>query len=263
MQTEKEEDDDDELDGESFDSIFESQSEYWKIPSEKELNSSRYAERSVCSMANLKELIKDVQVILNRVADKRERLIGNFTTKLAESWMAIRCEFDGGKVMNRCGKGSWNTRCYGGALRKNLGVAWSPLTFQTTTKTQAGVFFHQAAKRQTQLLNVRLAGEHLFGELLFTWLSLVVSMVMSFVLSFFPRGVLDEILNLIESVSEDFPTYSQKLIASQKYKAKPENKRNLQTRKLENLKQSTSKKARYHYGSNLDDSPDVSAERAV
>ena len=29
-------------------------------------------------------------------------------------------------------------------------------------------------------------------------------------LSFFPRGVLDEILNLIESVSEDFPSYSFK-----------------------------------------------------
>ena len=27
-------------------------------------------------------------------------------------------------------------------------------------------------------------------------------------LSFFPRDVLDEILNLIESVSEGFPTYS-------------------------------------------------------
>ena len=27
-------------------------------------------------------------------------------------------------------------------------------------------------------------------------------------LSFFPPGVLDEILNLIESVSEDFPSYS-------------------------------------------------------
>ena len=27
-------------------------------------------------------------------------------------------------------------------------------------------------------------------------------------LSFFQRGVLDEILNLIESVSEDFPSYS-------------------------------------------------------
>ena len=27
-------------------------------------------------------------------------------------------------------------------------------------------------------------------------------------LSFFPGGVLDEILNLIESISEDFPSYS-------------------------------------------------------
>ena len=32
-------------------------------------------------------------------------------------------------------------------------------------------------------------------------------MMVSFVLSFFPRDVLDEILNLIESVSEGFPTY--------------------------------------------------------
>ena len=33
-------------------------------------------------------------------------------------------------------------------------------------------------------------------------------MVMSFCSALFPRGVLDEILNLIESVSEDFPSYS-------------------------------------------------------
>ena len=31
-------------------------------------------------------------------------------------------------------------------------------------------------------------------------------------LSFFPRGVLDEILNLIESVSEEFPSYSFKRV---------------------------------------------------
>ena len=33
-------------------------------------------------------------------------------------------------------------------------------------------------------------------------------MMVSFMLSFFPRDVLDEILNLIESVSEGFPSYS-------------------------------------------------------
>ena len=43
---------------------------------------------------------------------------------------------------------------------------------------------------------------------LFTWLSLVVSLMASFVLSFFPLDVLDEIWDLIESVSGGFLTYS-------------------------------------------------------
>ena len=36
----------------------------------------------------------------------------------------------------------------------------------------------------------RLAGDHLFGKLLFTWLSLVVSMVMSFCAVLFPTRCL-------------------------------------------------------------------------
>ena len=58
------------------------------------------------------------------------------------------------------------------------------------------------------MLNVRLAGGHLYGKQLFTWLSLVVSFMASFVLSFFPLDVLDGIWDLIESVSEGFLTYS-------------------------------------------------------
>ena len=57
--------------------------------------------------------------------------------------------------------------------------------------------------------NVRLAGDHLCRKLLFTWLSLVMSMMVSFELSFFPRDYLDEIWDLIESVSEGFPTFSE------------------------------------------------------
>ena len=50
-------------------------------------------------------------------------------------------------------------------------------------------------------LNARLAGDHLDGKWLFTWLSLVMSMMVSyFVLSFFPRDVLHEICDRIESV---------------------------------------------------------------
>ena len=186
----------------SFDFIFEQQSEFWKIPSENEMNQSRYAGKNCCSMSDLKELIQDVQIILNRIADKSERLIGNFTTNLAESWMAIRSKFDGGKVINRCGRGSWHTRCFGGALRKNLGVIWSPVTFQTVTGTKAGTHFIHSAKRQ-----------------------------------------------------------SQKLLASKKYQSKPESKIIRRKRKLNDLKQNTSKKAKLSYGSNLDDSTDVSEQK--
>ena len=56
------------------------------------------------------------------------------------------------------------------------------------------------------MFNVRLAGGHLYGKQLFTWLSLVVSFMASFVLSSFPLDVLDEIWDLIESVSEGFLT---------------------------------------------------------
>ena len=58
------------------------------------------------------------------------------------------------------------------------------------------------------MFNVRLAGGHLFGKQLFTWLSLVLSFMVFFVLSFYPLDVLDGICDLIESVSEGFLTYS-------------------------------------------------------
>ena len=51
------------------------------------------------------------------------------------------------------------------------------------------------------MFNVRLAGGHLYRKQLFTWLSLVVSFMASFVLSFFTlRDVLVGIWDLIESV---------------------------------------------------------------
>ena len=58
------------------------------------------------------------------------------------------------------------------------------------------------------MFNVRLVGGHLYGKQLFTWLSPVVSLMASFVLSFFPLDALDEIMDLIESVSEGLLTYS-------------------------------------------------------
>ena len=52
------------------------------------------------------------------------------------------------------------------------------------------------------MFNIRLAGDNLFGKSLFTWMSLVISLMVSyFMLSFFPRDVLDDIWDGIESVS--------------------------------------------------------------
>ena len=56
------------------------------------------------------------------------------------------------------------------------------------------------------MLNVRLAGGHLYGKQLLIWLSLVVSLMVTFVLSFFPLDVLDRNWDLTESVSEGFLT---------------------------------------------------------
>ena len=58
------------------------------------------------------------------------------------------------------------------------------------------------------MLIVRLAGEHLYGKELFTWLSLVMSLMASFCAFLFPRDVLDEICDSIESISEGYPSYS-------------------------------------------------------
>ena len=57
------------------------------------------------------------------------------------------------------------------------------------------------------MLNVRLAGGHLYRKQLFTRLSLVVSLMASFCAAFFPLDVLDEIWDVMESVSEGFLTY--------------------------------------------------------
>ena len=54
------------------------------------------------------------------------------------------------------------------------------------------------------MLSVRLAGDHLYGKQLFTWLSQVMSLMASFCAVLFPTRCRD----LIESASEGFPTDS-------------------------------------------------------
>ena len=60
-----------------------------------------------------------------------------------------------------------------------------------------------------------MTGDHMYGKWLFTWLSLVMPLMVSyFVLSFFRRDILDEIWDGIESVPENFPTYSLESIVA-------------------------------------------------
>ena len=68
-----------------------------------------------------------------------------------------------------------------------------------------GVFLASRVSNYSELIRV---DRKLYGKQLFTWLSLVVSLMASYVLSFFPLDVLDEIWDLIESVSGGFLTYS-------------------------------------------------------
>ena len=97
--------------------------------------------------------------------------LGNFTTNLAETWMHIRCKFDGGKQINRSQSGSWQACCAGAGLRYNEGAAWGPRTWEHLLSTppsdiflntsMAAVKKLQTIGKEKQLLKPRLAGRKL------------------------------------------------------------------------------------------------------
>ena len=68
--------------------IFEDQVKFWNEgASIKEQEDSRKASIFICSNPNI---IKIVDTILNRVAEKSDRFLGNYATNLEESWMHMR-----------------------------------------------------------------------------------------------------------------------------------------------------------------------------
>ena len=134
------------------DDIFQDQVKFWNEgASIREQEDSRKASNYSCSNP---KLIKDVSIILNRVAAKSDRLLGNYTTNLAESWMHMRTKFDGGKVFNHCSRGSWHTRCFAGGLRCNEGPKWSPLVWEKCTETQPGQHFNDVYEQRNEKLIV-------------------------------------------------------------------------------------------------------------
>lgn len=187
-------------DGANFENIFEEQITFWEEgASAEELEKSRYCSFDFHDVE--KFIIQDVSILLMKIAEKAERLIGNTTTNIAESWMHIRCKFDGGKIHNLCNRGSWHARCYGGALRMNYGPQWSPNVWKESTATHAGSFFTKVFQRQ-----------------------------------------------------------EVKLAQSKKHQMKPQTKKNRFMKKLRNLKQSTTTKAKRAYGEDATEvTEDISA----
>ena len=141
-----------EIENEENDYILDNQINFWNEgASIEEQEKSRSVSSGKCSLNP--KIMKDVGIILNKVAQKAPRLIGNYTTNLAECWMHIRTKFDGGKVFNHCARGSWHTRCFAGGLRFNEGPKWSPVVWEKATGTDAGNHFkNEYEKRETKLM---------------------------------------------------------------------------------------------------------------
>ena len=100
------------------------------------------------------QMMHDIQVLVSRLAGKARQLIKNFTTNLAENWMQIRCKFDGGKVVNRSQSGSWEHRCSGAGLQKNLGKCWGPPTWEKMTSCPANQVFIDTVESSAKVIRV-------------------------------------------------------------------------------------------------------------
>ncbi len=59
--------------------------------------------------------------------------------------MQIRCKFDGGKGINRIQSGSFQFRCCGAGLQKNLGKTWEVAVWERMTGSPANEVFVNTA----------------------------------------------------------------------------------------------------------------------
>ena len=120
------------------DNIFGDQAEMWTSGTTLSEQEESRGENSDGHVDIAADMLIDISVLLDRMASKATRFLENVTTNLAENWMSIRCKFDGGKQFNCCNRGSWNTRCYGAAIRMNIGSEWSPTAWKILMNTQPG-----------------------------------------------------------------------------------------------------------------------------
>ncbi len=133
--------------------LLEKLEEMWRnITNDEDLEASRTDCGSKDPLQG--EMLYDISKLLQRLADKASRLMGNNTSNLAENWMSIRCKFDGGKKINRCQRGSWYNRCTGAGLRRNLGPEWAAITWERTTGRPASLPLWNFGKSQARALEL-------------------------------------------------------------------------------------------------------------
>lgn len=84
------------------------------------------------------DLFFKIQRAGDRLVSIAPKLITNSTSNIAESFMNIRCKFDGGKYFNRIQRGSFLHRTCGAGLRFQLGPDWTNEVWPQATGTQPG-----------------------------------------------------------------------------------------------------------------------------
>ena len=112
------------------------------IDSERELNSIEEEVREGDNTTNRSEIPDDLYFRAQRAGDRlvsnASSLVKNSTSNLAECFMGIRCKFDGGKVLNRIQRGSFQHRCNGAGLRFQLGPDWTSRVWHSVTGQEPG-----------------------------------------------------------------------------------------------------------------------------
>lgn len=92
-----------------------------------------------CSRKNIPDdLFFQILRAGDRLVSMAPQLISNSTSNIAESFMNIRCKFDGGKFYNRIQRGSFQHRTYGAGLRFQLGPDWSSKVWSEATGAMPG-----------------------------------------------------------------------------------------------------------------------------
>ena len=91
-------------------------------------------------------MMNEIQVVVSRLMSKSWQPPSNTTTNLSESWMHIRCKFDGGKVIIRSQSGSWEYRWMGTSSQQNLGKEWGATVWSRMTESPPNPQFLNAAK---------------------------------------------------------------------------------------------------------------------